>query len=453
MTRGETRALRPADAHGVESLLRRLGALWKAPALADFHVSLNPRLSRTLGRLVGHPWRIELGPRALVSKKRLREVVTHEGVHAVLAMKAGPTHPAPHGPEWRELMALAGYPAASRAHWRCPSGAGQRRSSIAYDHWCPVCQSSRQARRPVKAWRCAACVAAGLDGTLEITRLDEEAGRDPMTTPAQCPFCFPAEDRIAFEDRLTRALWDAFPVSEGHLLIVPRRHVPDLVRRHRRGACGPHRRPPSTNPELDETIRGVWPGRCVDRGKRCSTDDEAEGGGRGMTRDWTTENWQIIRHVYKGWAEFQTGGLHNVRLPQRHFDALCLAARTKPFGRRPRSDDSLRNAIGNWLYSNRYGAWRNPNETKPYKGKEQGHVGRLCRPNRGSLSGFFSRVGGRAKRRLSQVPTSSPPESAIASPSRPTARRDNLVRLTGVPPSKSGPPEARVLFSAYDGNS
>jgi hypothetical protein len=30
-----------------------------------------------------------------------------------------------------------------------------------------------------------------------------------MTTPAQCPFCTPAEDRIAFEDRLTRALWDA----------------------------------------------------------------------------------------------------------------------------------------------------------------------------------------------------------------------------------------------------
>ena len=34
------------------------------------------------------------------------------------------------------------------------------------------------------------------------------------------------EDRIAFEDRLTRGLWDAFPVSKGHLLIVPRRYVP-----------------------------------------------------------------------------------------------------------------------------------------------------------------------------------------------------------------------------------
>jgi diadenosine tetraphosphate (Ap4A) HIT family hydrolase len=46
-----------------------------------------------------------------------------------------------------------------------------------------------------------------------------------MTTPADCPFCSPASSRIAFEDRLTRTLWDAFPVSEGHLLIVPRRHV------------------------------------------------------------------------------------------------------------------------------------------------------------------------------------------------------------------------------------
>lgn len=47
-----------------------------------------------------------------------------------------------------------------------------------------------------------------------------------MTTPAECPFCFPKDDRIAFEDRLTRGLWDAFPVSPGHLLLVPRRHVP-----------------------------------------------------------------------------------------------------------------------------------------------------------------------------------------------------------------------------------
>jgi len=190
MTRAAAKAHKPTDTRRIEGILRRLGALWKAPALADITVALNPRLSRTLGRLVGRPWRIELAPRALVSVKRLREVVTHEGGHAALAVTAGPTHPAPHGPEWRELMAIAGYPKARGAHWRCHSPAGRSPqqtqrpkprtpASIAYDHWCPVCQSSRLGRRPVKAWRCAACVAAGLDETLEITR----RARRPQTTP------------------------------------------------------------------------------------------------------------------------------------------------------------------------------------------------------------------------------------------------------------------------------
>ena len=181
MTGAATKALRPTDARRLEGILRRLGALWEAPALAHIPVVLNPRLSQTLGRLVGRSWRIELGPRALVSSKSLREVVTHEGAHAALVTRGGLAYPQPHGPEWRELMAIAGYPQATGAHWRCHSQAGQtpqqrpqsktnRQPSIAYDHWCPVCQSSRQARRPVKAWRCAACVAAGLDATLETAR-------------------------------------------------------------------------------------------------------------------------------------------------------------------------------------------------------------------------------------------------------------------------------------------
>ena len=204
---------------------------------------LNPRLSRTLGRLVGRPWRIELGPRALVSEKRLREVVTHEGAHAVLAMKAGPTHPAPHGPEWRELMALAGYTNATGAHWACHRRTGQSpqqkhkhkpkqqptprtQPSIAYDHWCPVCQSSRPGPSAGEGLAVRRLRRRRPRRKARDHPKDEEAEDNPMTTPAPCPFCFPAEDRIAFEDRLTRALWDAFPVSEGHLLLVPRRHVP-----------------------------------------------------------------------------------------------------------------------------------------------------------------------------------------------------------------------------------
>ena len=43
---------------------------------------------------------------------------------------------------------------------------------------------------------------------------------------ATCPFCELPRDRILYEDHQVVALWDGFPVSPGHALIVPRRHVP-----------------------------------------------------------------------------------------------------------------------------------------------------------------------------------------------------------------------------------
>jgi predicted SprT family Zn-dependent metalloprotease len=77
---------------------------------------------------VGRPWRIELGPRALVSDKTLREVVTHEAAHA--ATRHDAEHQPPHGPEWQALMARAGYPEAKGARWRChKEAAGSPRRS------------------------------------------------------------------------------------------------------------------------------------------------------------------------------------------------------------------------------------------------------------------------------------------------------------------------------------
>ncbi len=40
-----------------------------------------------------------------------------------------------------------------------------------------------------------------------------------------CPFCTLKESRILFESELAVGVSDAFPVSPGHTLIVPRRHV------------------------------------------------------------------------------------------------------------------------------------------------------------------------------------------------------------------------------------
>lgn len=38
-----------------------------------------------------------------------------------------------------------------------------------------------------------------------------------------CPFCSP--QRIFHTGPLTLGLWDAFPVSPGHALLIPRRHI------------------------------------------------------------------------------------------------------------------------------------------------------------------------------------------------------------------------------------
>lgn len=41
----------------------------------------------------------------------------------------------------------------------------------------------------------------------------------------QCPFCEVTPERVFHEGALIRGVWDGFPVSPGHALLVPRRHV------------------------------------------------------------------------------------------------------------------------------------------------------------------------------------------------------------------------------------
>src|SRR5260221_14023783 len=44
-------------------------------------------------------------------------------------------------------------------------------------------------------------------------------------TNTSCPFCSINESQIVFASEAFVAVWDAFPVTEGHLLVVSRRHV------------------------------------------------------------------------------------------------------------------------------------------------------------------------------------------------------------------------------------
>lgn len=49
-----------------------------------------------------------------------------------------------------------------------------------------------------------------------------------MSTNKPCPFCRLDTARIVSEDELTVIYRDGFPVSPGHTLIIPRRHVATL---------------------------------------------------------------------------------------------------------------------------------------------------------------------------------------------------------------------------------
>lgn len=46
--------------------------------------------------------------------------------------------------------------------------------------------------------------------------------------PVICPFCNPGPDDIVLQNESAYARFDKYPVSPGHLLIIPRRHIPSI---------------------------------------------------------------------------------------------------------------------------------------------------------------------------------------------------------------------------------
>jgi predicted SprT family Zn-dependent metalloprotease len=172
------------DTTAVEPLARRLilelARTWKVPraALAVQFV-VNSRLRRSVARYLRKARVIQLGPRFFSVSSRHEEILCHELAHAAVDFVYG-TRAKVHGPEWRQLVEAAGYhPAAQAAFTSLASRAASRQVAktprsfpgTVYVHRCPVCQMVRRARRPVPQWRCAACVAAGLSGTLQITKV------------------------------------------------------------------------------------------------------------------------------------------------------------------------------------------------------------------------------------------------------------------------------------------
>jgi diadenosine tetraphosphate (Ap4A) HIT family hydrolase len=43
----------------------------------------------------------------------------------------------------------------------------------------------------------------------------------------KCPFCNPIDEEVVAKNELCYARWDRYPVSKGHLLVIPCRHATD----------------------------------------------------------------------------------------------------------------------------------------------------------------------------------------------------------------------------------
>lgn len=60
-----------------------------------------------------------------------------------------------------------------------------------------------------------------------IGQRSEVIASRPRRVPinAACPFCSPNSRRVVAENRYAFAMLDGFPLSKGHTLVIPRRHI------------------------------------------------------------------------------------------------------------------------------------------------------------------------------------------------------------------------------------
>ena len=164
------RALDPAT---YEAWLASWSTAWDIPELPyRVRIVFSHRLQSSLGRCAPSAGLVRLNPGLLDgAPEALREVVCHEVAHVATWLLHGRRARA-HGPEWKELMRLAGY--APRVRWAeaaVPESVRERRKpAVIYVHSCPVCRAQWVARRTSTAWRCATCRGAGRDGRLTVSK-------------------------------------------------------------------------------------------------------------------------------------------------------------------------------------------------------------------------------------------------------------------------------------------
>jgi predicted SprT family Zn-dependent metalloprotease len=167
-----TRTLARLAPHDLHPRLIRWCRTWRVPGLTRrLTIEFSPRMRTSLGSCDPHSNTIRLAAWLLnAPRELLDEALCHEAAHAAVVELYG-RKVRPHAPEWRALMTAAGFEPRVRLPRELLPRSVQRATrsrAPAYEHCCTVCHAFRIARRPMRNWRCARCIDAGLSGTLDI---------------------------------------------------------------------------------------------------------------------------------------------------------------------------------------------------------------------------------------------------------------------------------------------
>lgn len=158
----------------LHAIAQELASSWSLPELAvTARIEYSTRMTTALGRCIPGRRTVRLNARLRdTAPDLIREVLCHELAHLAVHLRFGAAA-RPHGPEWCALVEGAGYIPRRRAPRVLDGGriSAPARTVSRFEHRCPVCQAVRIARTSTLRWRCAECVADGLDGGLIVSRV------------------------------------------------------------------------------------------------------------------------------------------------------------------------------------------------------------------------------------------------------------------------------------------
>lgn len=153
----------------MKPLVRRFARNWHLPELEETQIRFSSSLRASLGKCRPSRGSVTLASYLQTAPAaHVRDVLGHELAHVAAHLLYGSAI-APHGPEWQELMEVAGLSPMVQ-HPSTSSRTSQSRTPARYAHRCAVCHSVWYAKRRMRTWRCAECQDAGLSGDLLIMR-------------------------------------------------------------------------------------------------------------------------------------------------------------------------------------------------------------------------------------------------------------------------------------------